>query len=256
VSAGRLVLVFAISLLAGMVNSVAGGGTLLSFPTLVFLGVGPIAANATNTVGLWPGSFAGVLGFRKDMEGARRWALLLIWPSIAGGVLGAFLLLRTPTKVFSNLAPILVLLATVLLAMQDRIARRIGSPLGGELESGRWVVGAVVGQFLVSVYGGFFGAGIGILMLATLGLLGLTDIHQMNGVKNLFAICINGVAAIYFAVSGAIVWSVAAVMAVGAILGGFGGAGLAHRLGRTFVRRVVIGIGIASAVALAVRQLV
>src|SRR5207247_2598379 len=111
---------------AGMVNAVAGGGTLLSFPTLVFLGVNPIVANATNTVGLWPGSFAGVLGFRRDMGGARRWAQLLLWPSLAGGVLGAVLLLRTPTHVFERIAPFLVLAATILLAGQEPLSRRFG----------------------------------------------------------------------------------------------------------------------------------
>jgi uncharacterized membrane protein YfcA len=256
VSALHLIVVFVVSLAAGSVNAIAGGGTLLSFPTLVFLGVGPIAANATNALGLWPGSFAGLLGFRRDMAGARRWAVQLIWPSLAGGVLGAFLLLRTPADVFSAISPVLVLLATFLLAIQDRLARWIGLPADDGSTTRRWAAGAVAGQFAVAVYGGFFGAGIGILMLATLGLLGLTDIHQMNGLKNLFAICINGVAAVYFAISGAVVWSDAGIMAAGAILGGFGGAGLAHRLGRTFVRRVVIGIGISSAAALTIRLFV
>jgi uncharacterized membrane protein YfcA len=247
-----LVVIFVSSFFAGMVNSVAGGGTLLTFPTLVFLGINPIVANATNAVGLWPGSFAGMLGFRKDMVGTRHWIMLLIWPSIAGGAAGAILLLRTPTKVFSEIAPILVLLATFLLAVQDPISRRFGSP-GSDHDAPRWTVGAIVGQFLVALYGGFFGAGIGIMMLATLGLLGLTDIHRMNGLKNLFAICINGVAAIYFIVSGAVLWPEALVMALGAVAGGFGGAGIAHRLGRTFVRRLVIAIGIVSSLALAIR---
>ena len=251
----RFVVIFVASFLAGIVNSVAGGGTLLTFPTLVFLGINPIVANATNAVGLWPGSFAGMLGFRRDMVGTKRWVMLLIWPSLAGGALGAILLLRTPTKVFSAIAPILVLLATVLLAVQDPISRRFGTP-GSDHEAPRWTAGAIVGQFFVALYGGFFGAGIGIMMLATLGLLGLTDIHRMNGLKNLFAICINGVAAIYFIVSGAVLWPEAAVMAVAAVLGGFGGAGIAHRLGRTFVRRVVIAIGIVSSLLLTVRLLV
>jgi len=251
----RLAVVFLVSAAAGMVNSVAGGGTLLSFPTLVFLGVPPITANATNTVGLWPGSFAGVVGFRRDMAGTKRWLLLLIGPSVAGGVLGAFLLLRTPSDVFGAIAPILVLAATVLLAVQDRISRRLGVP-GPDHAGPRWAVAAVVVQFLVATYGGFFGAGIGILMLATLGILGLTDIHKMNGLKNTFAICINGVAAAYFVASGAVDWTYAGAMAVGAVLGGLGGAGLAHRLGRTFVRRVVIGIGLISTVALAVRPFI
>ena len=255
---GQLGIVLAVSVAAGLVNAVAGGGTLLSFPTLVFLGVNPITANATNTLGLWPGSFAGVMGFRRDMAGARRWALLLLWPSLAGGILGAFLLLRTPSHVFERIAPFLVLAATTLLAVQEPVSRRfrrlgIGHGPNGSNGSNGWAVAAVAGQFVVATYGGFFGAGIGILMLATLGLMGLTDIHQMNGLKNLFAISINGVAAIYFAASGAVRWSVAATMAVGAIAGGLGGAGLAHRLGRGFVRTAVVAIGVGSSVALAVR---
>ncbi len=252
---GRLAVVFGVSVAAGMVNAVAGGGTLLSFPTLVFLGVNPITANATNTVGLWPGSLAGVVGFRRDMVGVRRWALLLLWPSLAGGVLGAVLLLRTPSDVFERIAPFLVLVATILLAVQEPVSRRLRGSATGH-GSNRWTVAAVAAQFVVSVYGGFFGAGIGILMLATLGLMGLTDIHQMNGLKNLFAISINGVAAIYFAASGAVSWSVAAAMAVGAVAGGLGGAGLAHRLGRGFVRGTVIAIGVGSSVALAVKAFV
>jgi uncharacterized membrane protein YfcA len=252
---GKLGVVFGVSIAAGMVNAVAGGGTLLSFPTLVFLGVNPITANATNALGLWPGSLAGVVGFRRDMTGARRWAMLLLWPSLAGGVVGAVLLLRTPSDVFERIAPFLVLVATVLLAVQEPVSRRLRGSASGH-GSNRWTVVAVVAQFVVSVYGGFFGAGIGILMLATLGLMGLTDIHQMNGLKNLFAISINGVAAIYFAASGAVAWSVAATMAVGAVVGGLGGAGLAHRLGRTFVRGTVITIGVGSSVALAIKAFV
>src|SRR5439155_24931542 len=168
------------------------------------------------------------------------------------GILGAFLLLRTPSQVFERIAPFLVLAATILLAVQEPVAsrfRRLGIGHG----SRGWAVAAVAGQFVVATDGGFFGAGIGILMLATLGLMGLTDIHQMNGLKNLFAISINGVAAIYFAASGAVRWSVVATMAVGAMAGGLGGAGLAHRLGRGFVRTAVVAIGIGSSVALAVR---
>jgi len=253
-TAWRYAIVFAVTFVAGAVNSIAGGGSLLSFPTLVLVGVPPITANATNTVGLWPGSLAGVLGFRRDMEGTRRWLLLLIWPSIVGGAIGAVILLHTPPHVFSVIAPLLVLGATLILALQDPLSRALGR-LGGDPDrrSVGWAVAAIAVQFVVAVYGGFFGAGIGILMLAALGLLGLSDIHQMNGVKNTLAICINGVAALYFAVSGAVRWPVAAVMAVAAVLGGFAGAGVAHRFGRAFVRRAVIAIGISASVALTVR---
>jgi len=246
--------IFGVSLVAGAVNSIAGGGSLLSFPALVLLGVPPITANATNTVGLWPGSLAGVLGFRRDMAGTKRWLQVLIWPSLIGGTLGAVLLLHTPAHTFSVIAPFLVLAATVILAVQDPLSRWLGRV--GRLPDHRpagWTIGAVVVQVLVATYGGFFGAGMGILMLAALGLLGLTDIHQMNGVKNTLAICINGVAAVYFAASGAVRWSVGVVMAVAAVLGGFAGAGIAHRFGRAFVRRAVIAIGGVATLALAVK---
>jgi uncharacterized protein len=246
------VLIAVVALAGGLVNSVAGGGSLLTFPTLVFIGVPAVTANATNTVGLWPGSLGGLIGFRRDL-GRSGLALLLGAPSVLGGILGAYLLLHTPQHLFLLMAPFLVLAATVLLATQEIISRRLHRAEVPRDPSAAWVAGAVGFQLLVGTYGGFFGGGIGILMLAALALLGLKDIHQMNGLKNLFAICINGVAAIYFAAAGAVLWVDAAIMAGAAVTGGLAGAALAHRMGREFVRRAVVAIGVFATISLALK---
>lgn len=242
--------ILAAAFVAGAINSIAGGGTLLSFPALVWIGRDPIMANATNAVALWPGSLAGMVGFRREMTGMRRWLVMLTIPSLLGGALGAVLLLRTSTKTFNQIVPFLILGATLLLAAQELITRRLQRVAQGR----KWIVFAFVFQFFVGVYGGYFGAGMGILMLAALGLIGLTDLHQMNGLKNLLAICINGVAAVYFAVSRAVLWHDALIMAVAAIAGGYAGARVARRLGRTFVRGAVVFIGLAMTVALFLRR--
>jgi uncharacterized membrane protein YfcA len=249
----QAIVIFAAGFGAGMINSVAGGGTLISFPALVWIGRDPIVANATNTLSLWPGSLAGMFGFRRELAGSRKWILALIAPSIAGGVLGAMLLLHTPSAMFAAIVPYLILIATLLLAVQEPVSRRLITQSGGE-QSRRWWAVAILFQFLVAVYGGYFGAGIGILMLAALGLMGLTDIHKMNGLKNLFAVCINGVAAIYFVTSAAVNWTDGALVAAGAIAGGFGGASLARKLGRKAVRRAIIMIGIGMAISLFLRR--
>jgi len=240
---------------AGVLNAIAGGGTFISFPTLVALGRNPIIANATNTVAIWPASLAGVYGFRKDLSLVRRWLLLLVIPSFAGGALGAWLLLRTPTKTFELIVPFLILGATLLLAAQEMITRRLGIVAKAHEETAwPWITFVFIFQFIVGLYGGYFGAGQGILMLAALGLIGLTDMHQMNGLKNLLGLCINGIAAIYFVFSHAVIWSDAFVMAAGSIAGGYAGTRLAHRLGRKFVRGAVIAIGLVMTVTLFVRR--
>ena len=234
---------------AGMVNSIAGGGTLISFPVLVWAGRDPVLANTTSTVALWPGSFGGMLGFRREFQGVRRWVMRLGGPSLLGGVVGALLLLRTPSEVFAHIVPYLILFATILMAVQEPISRRVRNAPNEE-PSRRWWAGAIIFQFFVGVYGGYFGAGIGIIMLAALGFLGLTDLHRMNALKNFFAICINGIAAVYFIVSGAVIWIDVLLMIAASIAGGYFGASLAYKLGRRFVRYAVIIIGLTMAVSL------
>jgi uncharacterized membrane protein YfcA len=251
-------LVFFAAFIAGMMNSVAGGGTLVTFPTLVWLGIDPIRANVTSTAALWPGSLGAMAGFRRELGDSRRWMLLLGAPSVVGGLIGARLLLLTPTRLFASIVPYLILFATILFAVSEPLIRRLRPNLSAPANATHaparalWV-GAMIFQFFVSVYGGYFGAGIGILMLAALGLMGLTDIHRMNGLKNFFAACINFVASSYFIGSGRVEWTHAQIMVVGAIAGGYGGAGLARRLGPRFVRRAVIVIGFAMAVSLLFR---
>jgi len=246
------IIVAAAAFAAGLINSIAGGGTLVSFPALLWVGRDAVLANATSTVALLPASLAGVFGFRRELKGGARWVLLFGVPSLLGGVLGAALLLQTPSAVFARLVPYLILFATLLIALQEPIARRLRGGDDGEDESpsGKWRAGAVVFQFFVGVYGGYFGAGIGILMLAALGLLGFSDMHRMNALKNLLAVGINGIAAVYFIASGAVIWSDVLVMTFAAIAGGYAGSQLAYKLGRRSVRFVVIGIGLVMSVSL------
>lgn len=229
-----------------MVNSVAGGGTLLSFPMLVWTGVDPRIANATNTLAMVPGACSSLWGYRDEMrEIPRRYFALLI-PGLIGGVLGGWLLARTPLQTFSRLVPWLVLFATVLFMLQpvvQRWLRKSSADTAAQHASRQWMIGASIYQFFTGVYGGYFGAGIGILLLAMLGMLGMTNLHQMNGLKNILAGAINLIAALYLITAHLIFWPAAGVMALGSLVGGYGMARIAQRLGQTFVRRCVIIIG-------------
>ena len=232
----------------GMMNALAGGGTILVFPTLIFLGEPSIVANATSTVGLLPGAAASMFGYRREVVTHRDWLKTLLAPSLLGGALGSVLLLRTPEHAFARLAPLLVLFATVLFILQGLLARRRAAPPGETppahgVSSRRWLV-AVALQFAVAVYGGYFGAAVGILMLAILGFLGLSDILAMNGLKNFFGMCINGIAAGYFIVRGIVDWPAALLILGGAVAGGYGGARLARRIGREKARAAVVVIGL------------
>jgi uncharacterized membrane protein YfcA len=252
VEAWQYPVVFVAGLAAGAVNALAGGGSVISFPTLLYAGIGPIVANATNTVALWPGLAAAAYGYRGEIEGPSRRFLWLIAPSVAGGILGALLLLHTPPEAFEVAAPYLVLFATLLLALRDVLGklRRRDQPIAS---SRTWWAAASATQLVIAVYGGYFGAGIGILMLASLGLLGFTDIHRMNGLKSIFALSINGAALVYFIIGGIVLWPAVAAMAVGAVMRGFIASRGAYRIGRATVRKAVISIGFAMTLALLAR---
>jgi uncharacterized membrane protein YfcA len=233
---------------AGGMNAMAGGGTILTFPSLIFLGVPAIAANATSTVALLPAAVASLYGYRTEVRENRGWLKTLFLPSLVGGTIGSVLLLRTPESVFAFLAPLLILFATTLFIVQGALARRHAPPTvsdPAELPRGRWALASIL-QFGVALYGGYFGAGIGILMLALLGFLGLSNIHAANGVKNFFNLCINTIAAGYFIYKGAVVWPAALVIVAGATVGGYAGALFAQRIGKEKARTgvIVIGLGV------------
>lgn len=247
---------FTAAFAAGAINSVAGGGTLVSFPVLIWLGLPTITANATSTVSLWPGSLSGAWGYRDEVRRAKRSLLWLMVPSLVGGLIGALLLRATPESVFERMVPFLILFATLLILGQQWLQRRLYGTKGAPHESPAWMAGAAVFQLMVGVYGGYFGAGIGILMLAALGILGLDDIHQMNGLKNLFAAGINVIAAAYFARSAMVDWPFAGAMILGSVAGGVWGSGVAKKIGRESVRRLVIAIGFSMAIALLIRNLI
>jgi len=247
----QAILLFGAAVMAGMINSVAGGGTLVTFPALVWAGRPEIIANATSAFALVPGTWSSAYGYRRETLTAPRKFLYLLIPSVAGGIVGAVLLRRTPPSIFTALVPFLILFATILFMAQGAVQRWLRSGASAQQEAtAGWMVGASFYQFLVAIYGGYFGAGIGILTLAVLGIMGLSDIHQMNGLKNIFGSMINGVAAVYFVFAGMIDWPSAVLMAAGSIIGGYGAAGIARKIEQKAVRRIVIVVGFAMAISL------
>jgi uncharacterized membrane protein YfcA len=245
---------FGAAFIAGAINSVAGGGTLISFPALIWLGLGSVTANATSTVAIWPGTVGSFWGYRKESRTVAKRMWLMVIPSLIGGLVGAWLLKLTPPGVFDRLVPFLILFATLLFMAQEPVQKLLGTAEAAKHQSTTWFVGGLLFQLCVGLYGGYFGAGIGILMLAALSLMGLTDIHQMNSLKVVLGGSINGIAAIYFIVMGMVEWRYVLLMAVAAISGGYFGAGVAKKLGRTAVRRIVIVVGFAMAISLFIKH--
>jgi uncharacterized membrane protein YfcA len=225
----------------GAVNSVAGGGTLLTFPSLLAV-MSPVMANATSTMALVPGTFGALWGYRKELAGTRSHLIRLWPPSLLGGIAGSLLVTRLPEKVFSALVPWLLVSASVLLLVQRPVTKWVGVQ---RLANPRPVtlMAVILFQFLVGVYGGYFGAGIGILMLSSLAFVGIPDIHQMNAVKTVLGGTINGVTALIFMFAKVIVWKYALVMALASIAGGYLGARLAQRMEAAYVRGLVVAIG-------------
>jgi uncharacterized membrane protein YfcA len=237
---------------AGVANAIAGGGTNISFPALLWLGLSPVDANATSAVALWPGYASASWGFWEEIKASpHRWYWLAI-PSLIGGGIGAYLLIHTPSTVFRSIAPFLVIGSSALIAVEPALAKRLGTHANGKRSSG-WLVLAIAVQLVIATYGGYFGAGLGILILTALGLLGLSDIHKANGMKSIYSVAIKGVAVVYFIVASRVVWHAAIVMAVGAIAGGYVGAAVGRRVKERAMRWVVVGIGVAMGIVMLVR---
>jgi uncharacterized membrane protein YfcA len=262
----QLLLLAAAALLAGAVNAVAGGGSLLSFPALLAVGYPAITANVTNSVALTPGYFGGTLGYRRELTGQRRRILALGATSAVGAVVGAFLLLVSSPELFEHIVPWLIFLACGLLALQTRLARLVrarragdGGQAPSDPEAGdpagpagadRHTGPLFATQFLAAVYGAYFGAGVGIMMLAILGIFLSDSLQRLNALKGLLSFLISLVAAVYFALLADVSWVAVAVMAVASLLGGQLGVLLARRLNDQVLRWLVIAFGVAVGVRL------
>jgi uncharacterized protein len=253
--APHLLAASAAAFLAGAINSVAGGGTLISFPTLIWLGLPSIGANATSTLAIWPGTLGSIWGFRRELAQTPARMRTLAIASLAGGGAGAALLRLTPAAVFDRLVPFLILFATLLFLARGAIQQRLRGGNQGTGAAPVWLPGALLLQFAVAIYGGYFGAGVSIMMLSALGILGMKDILQMNALTSMFSLCINGVAAGLFIAAKMVYWPYVLPMAAAAMLGGYGAAGVARRIGRTAVARFVVIVGFTMSVLLFLRRL-
>jgi uncharacterized membrane protein YfcA len=228
------------SLLAGGMNAIAGGGTILTFPALLAFGMPAIQANATSTVALMLGIVGSTYGYRAHLAKTRVWLKRFGVVSVIGGLMGAALLTITPEKVFAGLVPFLLLFATVLFMAQSMF-RKLAAEEAASTPHGLL---AIALQFFVALYGGFFGAGIGILMLAVFGLMGLKNIHEMNTLKTILSALINLVAAIYFVFAGLVMWPQAIVMTIGSTFGYFFGSHLTQKISQATVRKLIVAIGL------------
>ena len=233
--------------LGGAINAVAGGGSFVAFPALMFTGVPPVSANATNTLALWVGVTASGGAYRNRLSISRRVMIPLIVTSVIGGLAGAFLLIKTPAQTFLKVMPWLMLGATLLFAFGKHLTGRIAAGISSDASRGA-ITGASIFELVVAVYGGYFGGGIGIMNLAMLAAMGMTDIHDMNALKVVLGGVINGVATVTFVITGAIVWPQAIVMTLGAILGGYFAAHYAQKLPQSWIRAFVILVGAAMTV--------
>jgi len=257
------VFLFFAAVLAGVINSVAGGGSFITFPALIFAGISPILANTTNTAAVWPGTVASTVAYRKAFtREARRLLLPLAITGVVGGILGARILLKTPPATFLRIVPWLLLGATLLFVFSGRITGWIrsranlkdGESVGGSGTPRSLMAGVLFLELLVSIYVGYFGAGVGILFLSLLALMGMEDIHAMNGMKTLLVSIVNGTALATFIVARMIVWPQALLMLVGALIGGYGGAWVAQKMNPQHVRWLVIAIGFAMSAYFFVRR--
>ena len=248
----QAIFLFAAGALGGALNAVAGGGSFVAFPALLFTGVAPVPANATNTIALWVGVTASGGAYRKHLNIPLRVIIPLIATSIVGGLGGALLLIHTPGQTFLRVLPWLMLGATLLFAFGKHLSGRISAGISRE-SSGAAVAGACVFELFVAIYGGYFGGGMGIMNLAMLSAIGMTDIHAINALKVVLGGFINGVATLTFILSKAIVWREGTVMIAGALVGGYLAAHYAQKLPQSWIRWFVIGVGSAMTIYFFVR---
>ena len=231
-------LLFIAAAVAGAVNSVAGGGAFFILPTLLFAGLTPVVANATSTFATLPGSVASAVAYRRELRGRTGWLLPLVIVSLIGGLLGGVLLVRTSDTSFMRLLPWLMLLAAVTFTFGNRIRRTLSL----EHLHGNVLLVSIL-QFVIAIYGGYFGGGMGIMMLASFALGGMLDIHEMNGLKTVLAVVVNLLALAEFIINGIVAWGPGLIMMAGAIIGGYFGAALARKIDPKWVRGFVIAIG-------------
>jgi uncharacterized protein len=245
-----IVLLFFAAAIGGGLNAVAGGGSFLTLPALIFAGVSPVVANATSTLALWPASISSTFAYRGDIKTSTRWLVILGLTSVAGGLAGALLLVRTSDSSFLRLLPWLMLIAAATFTFGNKLRPKRALASSGDSHrfehGGAWhpsMLGIVAIQLVIAAYGGYFGGGMGIMMLATMAISGMTDIHEMNGLKTILAILINCLALGTFIASGLVVWTAGLVMMAGTILGGYAGAAVAKTIDRRFVRYFIILVG-------------
>lgn len=238
----QAIFLFFASILGGALNAFAGGGSFICFPALLFIGVPPIPANATNTVGLWTGVTASTGAYRNRLNMQRRLLIPMVIASLAGGALGALLLLKTPAQTFMRVLPWLMLAATLLFIFGRKLAGGRRASVLQETGAATIVVLTVL-ELFVGAYGGYFGGGMGIVILAMLAAVGMSDIHAMNALKSVLSMATNGVAVVTFILARAVYWPQAGVMIAGALIGGYFGAHYAQRLPAVVVRWFVILVG-------------
>jgi hypothetical protein len=244
----RLAVVFVAAIIAGAVNSVAGGGTVFNFTGLVWYGLPTVNANATNATSLIPGSLGGAVAMRQDLKTQQRDLIILLIPTVLASLLGALVVANTSESIFRRVVPFLILFATLIFASRNVITRWVQSRAASAQTSEQITpLGYALGlalQFLIAFYGGYFGAGIGILMLTSLSIMGMQNIHKMNALKNMLAVGINGTAAIFFVLSGRVVWPMALLAAVGSTIGGYGLGSYAKRIDQDTLRWGVVAAGL------------
>lgn len=229
-------------LAAGTINTVVGSGSLITFPTLLALGYAPVVANVSNTIGLVPGTASGSIGYRRELTGQRSRAIRLGVAAALGGLTGGILLLTLPASAFGRIVPILILLACVLVAVQPRLSRALAARSGGGGSERSWILPVLV--YATAIYGGYFGAAQGVILIAILAMFLPDDLQRINGLKNVLAFLVNGVAGVLFILVAHIAWAPAVLLAAGSIVGGQVGAVVGRRLPARLLRAVIVVVGV------------